>query len=136
MTTGRINQVAFLSDAETRMNRPPDAPRRGFDRPIKTDKAVVQVKGQCVQLGRAEAETPRPHKAFRIREHGQDPVGHSGRASTHSTRGEHGARLESTPHLEWRKADGDTKSIKFLSRGKQHRIPQEPASQEPRLGQD
>lgn len=63
-------------------------------------------------------------------------MGHNGQVSMHSTRGEHGARLASTPHPEGHKADGDTKTIEFLSVGKQHRIPLAPASQELRLGQD
>jgi|SRR5215813_6612410 len=59
MTTGRINQVAFLSDTNTRMRRPPRAPRRGSVRQSKSGVAVVHVKGQCVFS--LDEKRPRPH---------------------------------------------------------------------------
>lgn len=46
MTTGRINQVAFLGDADTRMS--PVEPKA---REVKTGAAVVRVKGQMRSLG-------------------------------------------------------------------------------------
>ena len=73
-----------------------------------------------------DEKRPRPHAHTQhsaSESTGRDPMGHSSQASAHSTRGEHGARLASTPHPEGHKADGDTKTIEFLSAGKQHRIP-------------
>jgi hypothetical protein len=67
MTTGRINQVAFLFDADTRMSRLERAPYRDPDQSVKTCATVVRVKGRCAWL---EAQTSRPRISFRIREHG------------------------------------------------------------------
>jgi hypothetical protein len=55
MTTGRINQVAFLRDADARMR--PDGPCG--PRTLKTGAAVVRVEGRNALLGQTKAERPR-----------------------------------------------------------------------------
>ena len=69
MTTGRINQVAFLNDVvAARASRP-----RG--RSLETATTVVRLATNAY-LGNKEAARPHAHKAFCIREIKQDSVNH------------------------------------------------------------
>ena len=67
MTTGRINQVAFLGDVDARMS--PIEPEG--DDGVKTGTTVVRVKGQMRSSGWRRPRPPRPRTTFRIRENGQ-----------------------------------------------------------------
>lgn len=127
MTTGRINQVAFLS----RRRRPHETPSGGQD-----GRGSRSRLGTNAQLGRSEAEAPRPRTTFRIRENGRRP--HEPRRPRDESRGTPGSRSPPRVHPAPRGAQGGwghRKSIEFPSRGKQHRIPyRAPARPERRSG--
>ena len=127
MTTGRINQVAFLS----RRRRPHETPSGGQD-----GRGSRSRLGTNAQLGRSEAEAPRPRTTFRIRENGRRP--HEPRRPRDESQGTPGSRSPPRVHPAPRGAQGGRghrKAIEFPSRGKQHRIPyRAPARPERRSG--
>lgn len=85
MTTGRINQVAFLRDVGTAWTS--THRRIGGEWPGR-GSSIVRVEGQDAYEGRTDRRPP-AHETFRIREHGR-----STRAPTrpHHTGGKLGAR--------------------------------------------
>src|SRR3954447_13307285 len=79
MTTGRINQVAFLRDAGTRTtpaHESAEASTRGQDIVLRNC-----MHGQTEE----DAIAPPAHTTFCIRKHGQQYMGHSGRSDTLGT---------------------------------------------------
>ena len=70
MTTGRINQVAFLSDVDGRMIHPhPAGNATVHETPVEEDQDghdSRSCQGTVRVVGRVEAETSRPRLTFHI----------------------------------------------------------------------
>ena len=135
MTTGRINQVAFLPDAGARMSVPLGAPfGASVGRPRRVRRSFASRDDACSLDDRGRDLTSMrsiPHPRERAETSWAEAAKHL--SARHAGNTELASR---PPRTRKGKADGENRNQKFRFVGKQHRIPNEPSRQQLRLGKD